>query len=319
MNIIYNLKNPRRAAYMVGAVTKRTLPIPLAKLLATGNRTAMPNTVDIPTYDGSGQTCHPTISSFQGKVYMACTPYPYGVEYYENPCLYVRDSDSRRWKPVPGVFPLILPERLGFEHYSDPCLFQQDGKLVLLFRKNERRPEGTVELLYTSATTDGKSWSAPRLLAEGGEDALISPAATGGELFCVEREIPGNVDSSTRLVRYALDGLSGLGGRTVCRMEGLEQGFLVWHIECATLPNGTVRGLFMLQEKFKTPIQSKLALFRWEPEKNLWSFERDLPPTEAERNTVAFVYKSCFTEDPNLILCSACDQKRRYFLYEKLI
>lgn len=319
MNIIRNLKNPRRSAYMVSNVTKRALPVPLARLLSVGNRTAIPGAVDIPTYDGSGQACHPTISVFRGKTYMACTPYPYGVEFYENPCLYVRDPGSRRWRPVPGAFPLARPQRLGFEHYSDPCLFRHDGKLVLLFRKKERRPEGAAELLFTSTTTDGETWTAPQVLAEGGEDALISPAVAGGTLFCVERERPGDDSSGTRLARYALESLSGLGQPAVCGIEGLEQDFFVWHIECAALPDGAVRGLFMLQKKSAAPIQSKLALARWEPERNLWRLERDLPPAEAERNTAAFVYKSCFTEDPGRILCSACDWKDRYFLYEKKI
>ena len=319
MNVTRNLKNPRRAVYMVGAVTKKTLPVPLAKLLAAGNRVSMPNAVNIPTYDGSGQACHPTVSVFQGKTYMACTPYPYGGEHYENPCLYVWEPDSSRWEPVPGVFPLVRPQRLGFEHYSDPRLFQRDGDLVLLFRKNERYPKRTAELLYTATTKDGEIWTAPRLFAEGKEDALISPAVVGSFLFCVEREIPRDANSSTRIVRYALDGPFGLGERAVCRVEGLEQDFFVWHRDCATRPDGTVRGLFMLQKKYKTPGQSKLALFHYDPEKNLWRLERGLPPTEAEQSAVAFVYKSCFTEDPNLILCSACDQRGRWFLYEKKI
>lgn len=319
MNIIRNLKNFRRSAYIVSDITKKAMPIPLARLLSIGNRPTIPGVVDIPTYDGSGQACHPTISVFRGKTYMACTPYPYDVEFYENPCLYVRDLVSRRWSPVPGVFPLVRPQRLGFEHYSDPCLFKHDEKLILLFRKKERHPEGAVELLYTSATTDGETWTVPQFLAKGGEDTLISPAVADGALFCVERETPGDVNSNTRLIHYALESLSGLGERIICGIEGLAENFLVWHIECTILPDGTVRGLFMLRKKFNTPIQSKLALFRWEPERNLWHLERELPLTETEQNALAIVYKSCFTEDPGLILCSARDHKKRWFLYEKMI
>lgn len=314
MKIIRNLKNPRRSAYMAGCVIKKALPIPLTKLLAFGNRPSIQGAVDIPTYDGSRQACHPTTAVFHGNTYLACTPYPYGVEYYENPSLYVRKRDSRRWRPVPGLFPLVRPSGLGFEHYSDPCLFRWDRELVLLFRKCERHSSGKVELLYITSSADGETWSTPRLLAQGGEDAFICPSVAGKAMFCVEQD-----ESGTRVVRYALDTLDGLGERAVCGIEGLDQKFFVWHIDCATHLDGAVQGLFMLQKKSTFPIQSKLALFRWKPEGNLWRLERELPLTEDERNAVAFIYKSCFTEDPGLILCSACDRKDRWFLYEKTI
>lgn len=126
-------------------------------------------------------------------------------------------------------------------------------------------------------------------------------------------------EKGTRIVRYTLDSLDGLGKRTVCGIDGLDQNFFVWHIDCATQPDGTVRGLFMLQKNSTFPIQSKLALFRRKPNGNLWQLERELPQTENERNAAAFVYKSCFTEDPSMILCSACDRKGRWFLYKKTI
>ncbi len=236
MNIIKNLENPRRSVYKLSSVTRRTLPVPLAKLLAVGNRPALPGFVGLPTYDGSGQACHPSVVSFNGTIYMACTPYPYGNEYYENPSLYARESVSRRWRPLPGVFPLARPQRLGFEHYSDPCLFLWENGLSLLFRKCERRTEGKSDLLYTVSSQGGANWTSPKLLAEGRGDSLISPAVGKGELFCVEYD-----GTDTKVVRYVLNNLEGLGENTVCDIDGLDQDFLVWHIECATLPDGTIR------------------------------------------------------------------------------
>lgn len=310
MNLVKNLTHPRNSVYKLYAAAGRPLPVPLARLLSVGNRTVTPGAVDVPTYDGSGQVCHPSISVFQGKAYMACTPYPYGSEAYENPSLYVREG--RSWRPVPGAFPLVRPQRLGFEHYSDPCLFQMGEALVLLFRKCERRKDGKRDFLFASASENGADWTRPCLLAEGRGDSLISPGAAGGAVFCVECD-----GEDTRLARYDLHGLDGLGGRTICGIEGLEQGFLVWHIECATLPDGTVRGLFMLQTKSASPPQSRLALFSWVPEERLWRWERDLP--QAENRAVSFVYKSCFTEEEGRVLCSARDRKDRWFLYEASI
>ena len=40
------------------------------------------------TYDGSNQAVHPDVTYFNGEYWLAATPYPYGMEEYENPCLY---------------------------------------------------------------------------------------------------------------------------------------------------------------------------------------------------------------------------------------
>lgn len=197
-----------------------------------------------------------------------------------------------------------MPRRPGYEHYSDPCLFQR-----------ERRPSGTVEILYTVSSAGGEAWDPPRFLAEGSvDDRLISPAVAGDALFCVEYS-----GESSRIVRYALDSLDGLGEKTACGVSGLDQDFFVWHMDCATLSDGTVRGLFMLQKKFTSEIISRLALFTWRPEDGVWSWERDIPESEEEKRSVSFVYKSCFTGDPGRILCSARDRKGRFFLFEKSV
>lgn len=95
--ITKSLKNPRRGVYVAGRAAQKILPVPLARLLALGNQPTMRDVVDLPTCDGSGQACHPTTAVFCGKTYLACTPYPYGVEFYENPCLYVWGEDSALW------------------------------------------------------------------------------------------------------------------------------------------------------------------------------------------------------------------------------
>lgn len=260
------------------------------------------------------KACHPSIASFQGKIYMACTPYPYNGEGYENPCLYVLEPENHRYQPVPGAFPLILPRHLGFEHYSDPCLFVRDERLVLLFRKCERREEGGIDLLYTSSSKNGADWSEPRLLAEDRKDLLISPAAGNRELFCVEYN---GIDS--HVVRYEFDNLTGLGEKHICRIANLVQDFFVWHMDCAIQPDGTVRGLFVLIRKSSSIPEHRLALSSWLPAEHVWRRERDLPLTKAEQSVIRFIYKSSFTEDPSRLLCSARDWKYRWFLFEKTI
>lgn len=313
-NIAKNLKNLRHSIYKVGDVCRHPIPKWAATLLAAGNHSLMASLVPLATYDGSGQACHPTVASFQGKTYMVCTPYPYGVEFYENPCIYTRAANCRDWQPLPGSFPIVRPKQLGLEHYSDPCLFRQGDALTLIFRKCERWPAGKTDQLYVTSTNNGTDWSVPRLLAKGKGDSLISPAVgdDAKELFCVEYDEA--VDS--RLVRYAFRDTAALGEKSVCKLSGLEEGFFVWHIDVSYKPDGSIHGLFMLRKKCAEMV-SKLALFSYIPDVNTWHCERDLPLTEDEQKTIQYIYKSALTERSDHILCSACDQKNRYFLFEK--
>lgn len=54
--ILNNLKNPRRGVYRIfSSLLRRAAPVPLATLLAVGNRTPLSGAVKVPTYDGSGR------------------------------------------------------------------------------------------------------------------------------------------------------------------------------------------------------------------------------------------------------------------------
>lgn len=309
--ITKNLKAPRHSVYKLFSVCKREVPGWLAALLASP---VAPGALKIKTYDRSGQAVHPSIAQYRGKTYLACTPYPYGTEWYENPCLYVYEPQHGQYRPLPGQFPTVRAERMGSEHYSDPCLFCRDDTLILLFRKCERRQTGKADQLYTISSTNGSDWSSPRLFAESDGDQLISPAAgnEGKDLFCVEYDGAAN----SKLVRYDFSDTTVLGEKTICAVQGLDPAFFIWHIDVAYQEDGTVQGLFMLRKKC-AEIVSKLVLFTLAPESNTWRYERDLPLTEEERQKILFIYKSAFMERSDRILCSACDKKSRYFLFEK--
>lgn len=157
-SILKNLKAPRESAYKACSKLNRSMPRPLAALLAVGNGGTVKDCVSLKTYDGSHQAVHPSVCAFRGALYMACTPYPYGNEWYENPCVY--RMENGQWQALPN-FPQITPDRMGVEHYSDPVLFTDGETLTLLFRKCERRSSGKVDLLLTSVSTDGNVFSRP--------------------------------------------------------------------------------------------------------------------------------------------------------------
>lgn len=50
----------------------------------------------VDSYDGSNQWVHPDVSFFDGLYWFVATPYPYGMEEYENPCVYFAGGGG--WK-----------------------------------------------------------------------------------------------------------------------------------------------------------------------------------------------------------------------------
>lgn len=306
-----NMNNLRQTAYKLCHVCHRPMPAWAAKCLALGNRSAQSNGVALKTCDGSRQAVHPSLAQFRGKTYLACTPYPYGLEFYENPCLYIQEENGTL-VPVPGMAPVVAAKAMGKEHYSDPALVAGE-ELTLIYRRCQRSGDGKIDQLYSLHSTDGENWSASVLQAQAPGDQLISPTVDGkeGRLFCVEAD-PA-IDS--KLVWY--DYQSGrLGEKHTCGVNGLSDDWFVWHLDVCRSENGTLRGLFMLRKKYTRKIVSKLALFRWE--KDAWQWDADVIWTPEEAAAIQFVYKSAFAGERKL-LCSACDPKNRYYLFYKEI
>ena len=321
LNSLRKLKNFRLATYYGFEKIKSCVPAPLAKLLAAGNASPLPSAIRLKTYDGSGQAVHPSAVSFLNRRYLACTPYPYKCDAYENPCVYVW-NDNGGWTPIPGLFPLVKPEHLRREHYSDPCLFVKNGALHLIFRKCVRRDqEDPADQLYLCSTSDGERWTKPALLLETELNSVLSPAIArdSDSLFCVD--VHQGADAS-RLTRYALaPDLSKLENITGgCSVQGLPEDWFIWHIDVSRRQE-SIRGLFMLQKRTPPGGQfiSKLALFRYAERANEWIYERDIPLSEAEAKELDFIYKSTLIEGENRMICSAQDKKERFFLFEKRI
>lgn len=126
----------------------------------------------IKTYDGSGQSVHPDIIEYKKKIFMAFTPYPFGIDTYENPCVVIWNNNQ--WELIPGVNPLIKENDFKW-HLSDPCLFIYQGYLVLIYRRTEKRNSKNSSL-FISKSSDGYKWENPkRLNLPLGKD-YISPA-----------------------------------------------------------------------------------------------------------------------------------------------
>ncbi|HON36876.1 MAG TPA: hypothetical protein PLY52_11295 [Methanothrix sp.] len=96
-----------------------------------------PTVLTTPTYDGSGQTVHPSVVYIEGgfagyKYWMGITPYPNGNDDYENPSL-LASNDGITWEVPSGITnPLATKPSL---HNCDPCLVwnPDTGKLYYYY------------------------------------------------------------------------------------------------------------------------------------------------------------------------------------------
>jgi len=92
----------------------KTVPNCIAKAIGRKNKKELLKLREnkplfIPTYDGSGQAVHPDILYWKDQYWMTCTPYPYGVDTYENPCIYT-SKDNYNWQVPDGcINPLAYP------------------------------------------------------------------------------------------------------------------------------------------------------------------------------------------------------------------
>ncbi|MDR2168132.1 MAG: hypothetical protein LBE35_09840 [Clostridiales bacterium] len=151
-----------------------------------------PRFLNIPTYEGSGQTVHPHVlffeESFLGYYYiMAITPYPYGDESHENPSIFV-SQDGVYWTAPPGVANPVTgaPHDVNYGGYfSDPFLLRRGDTLELWFRHTLAqyvggrwvRDNNNHNRIYRIVTTDLENWSEFEIVLEcrDGSRPFMSP------------------------------------------------------------------------------------------------------------------------------------------------
>lgn len=97
--------------------------------------------LDLSCTSGFGENVHPDVlyvpegfGAGGWRYFMACTPLPQGVEYFENPEFLV-SMDGLRWHvPNGGASPLVGAPDDWIGYNSDPALYLEDGELSLFYR-----------------------------------------------------------------------------------------------------------------------------------------------------------------------------------------
>lgn len=130
--------------------------------------------LDIPTYEGSGHACHPSVVytpyGFNGYNYwMAFTPYPNGDAQHENPSI-LCSNDGLNWQVPSGLTnPITGAPTNGYN--SDTCLVY-DPKTPQLICYYRPVIDGQ-SIIVRKTSSDGVNWSAEEPCS--GTENVLSP------------------------------------------------------------------------------------------------------------------------------------------------
>lgn len=142
-----------------------------------------PESLTIPTYDGSGQAVHPSVIDFGTtwngwRYWMAMTPFPGSNDRYEDPSIVV-SQNGYYWQVPDGLTnPLYpAPPAPGFNSDTHLTYDAASDELVLIFRTTT---DNAHHDLYVVRSGDGVTWPAvrptPITIPLGGEAQAVSPA-----------------------------------------------------------------------------------------------------------------------------------------------
>jgi predicted GH43/DUF377 family glycosyl hydrolase len=165
--------------------TPTTAPSPTLRPLPVFANAVSP--LDIPTYEGSGQSVHPDVVYFPDgwrghKYWMAMTPHPNDTDTYENPSIVVSD-DGLTWSVPDGLTNPIIPQP-ACDRNSDPDIVYspRDGTLHLYYTEQlraDRCRDQNSNSIRLVTSVDGVNWSAPQTVMTWNLDTeplYLSPA-----------------------------------------------------------------------------------------------------------------------------------------------
>lgn len=218
--------------------------------------------LDLPTYDGLDQSTHPTICKYNGIYYLAATPFPYGNDLYENPCVY-KSKDGEHFAPIEGGYPLVKPsEHDQLIYLSDPYLYVEKDKLCLIYRECAYYDNDSyIANLYKIEMDKEDKWSKPVKIFECCSGAMSPCLTTEGEKqFLYYVSFSGN---NTILMKKSIDD----DEEETVLVEGIPFDMMLWHIDIFRMEDSTVTGLFTIAADH---YGSKARLFVAKQENGKW-------------------------------------------------
>lgn len=203
--------------------------------------------LEIPTHDGGGQTCHPSVLYFPNtwggwKYWMAHTPYPNFQEAHEDPNIAVSD-DGVNWQ-VPNGVTNPLDDGAGRPNYhnSDTHLAMWGNTMVLTWRTVDR-PNGGQNIIYARTSQNGVTWTPKvemlKVPLGSAESTFVSQSLvkmpTGWRLYGIRSNYGPNRLGYYETSVETLPTTSDWGAAQNCDIGTVQTGRDPWHSEVQRL------------------------------------------------------------------------------------
>ena len=280
--------------YRVHHYLKRNVSQKTAQRYAKNNKLFYENkNIDVlwlETYDGSNQVCHPDIAYWNNEYWLVATPYPYGLEEYENPSLF----HGVNINSLIGIDanPIAFPGRKGYgSHLSDPCLYKHDDTLYCFYRDTINYGEKIenricYKMIERDGVTDGE-----QLLVSSFVDGLLSPSVIQyrDSTFLL---LVSSVDGNLVFKGYSLTKELNICSEFSVDVCGKEQEWDIWHFDLKVKNDSLVEGLFLMREK-NNKGNFKLKKANLDIETRKLFFSKDVTIPEEISTEILFPYKSC--------------------------
>lgn len=236
----------------------------------------------IKTYDGLDQATHPSVCKFNGRYYLAVTPFPYGNDFYENPCLY-KSKDGESFFPIDGCYPIVQPHKHDKLIYlSDPYLYTEDEKLKLIYREcsyyNKDQYKASI---YSIELHPGIKRIEPTKLFD---------SETGGMSPCVILE-----DDDKYIYYVSFEGQHtslkkkrfNSSGEYDVQVDGIPSDLMLWHIDIFIAEDNNTIGLFTMSTDH---FGSGARLFVATNRDGIWTIGKEI---FFDKKLITKMYKSC--------------------------
>lgn len=319
-SLLATLRNPYFFLYRLCHYLNRDVPYGIAASIYKNNKKdyrkngAFDFLID--TYDGSGQAVHPDIVFYQNRYWLTVTPYPYGMEEYENPCIYQGDDLYHLIAPKGPV--ATRHKHTQGVHLSDPCFTVNGDNFFCFYRESERKGDLEEHIIWSlQYSASDNSFGKPNMLLDSKDDKILSPA-----MLCDEEGALIIYYVSSFNEKYNLVSIKVHEGKRQFKeynIIGMPLGYNLWHIGITKIKDiysnkyntKELAGLFLMKSKQKG---GGMKLFETRNDGNGkdWHVIKEIEMPDIIKGIAQFPYKSCFIpKSDGKILLSFRDKKDR--------
>ena len=258
------------------------------------------------TYDGSYQVVHPHIIIYNELLYLICTPYPYGMEEYENPSLFF-GNNINSLRPFLNNPIANQGEQKKGHHLSDPYLFASNNNLLCIYRESNLKNQ-KLHLLNIDNMSS-------KLIYESNNDDLISPIVISRNDTNYVFYVTMNECNNSIVKCVVFDNNYNVKYTNICEVVSPFDEYYIWHFDIHPddINENIIRAIFLLRCKRNNNIY-KLFVGHFEFNSNKWVILKQVQIPQKKSKKKKFVYKSCYIPNSNKILLNFIDKKNRYYL-----